>query len=117
MAQSPGPYSRFAGLRWIRRFLPSGDEVSFRPYALRRRLLPTSLSPVKIVKADDSTTLHSLCALFYRGLARPEALWWLVAEANCIVDPTLKLSGRDVKVPPLRLLEIPLEQLPTEYDE
>jgi len=114
MAVQPAEYSRFRDNRWFRQLLASGVELMWRPYRLRRLRMPATLDPVDVVRGDATMSLWSLAALYYRGLDRPEELWWLIADANDIVDPTLKLDGRDVLIPPTALLDVDPEDMPTE---
>ncbi len=101
----PARYSQWAGQPWLREDRPDGTSVSWRPPRSVLRSLPDGIAPVATVVCTAADTLHSLAARHYHGLDRPEQLWWLIAEANDIVDPTLSLDGTTVHVPPLSLLE------------
>jgi len=112
MAQNPAEYSRFQGESWVRRKRSDGVEVQWRPPRTRRILMPSTLSPVATVVGDSTTTLWSLAARFFRGLSRPEELYWLIGDVNGVVDPTLALDGKVIVIPPIRILDVPLEDLP-----
>lgn len=51
--------------------------------------------------AVEGDTPFSLAGYYYKGLlARAAALWWAIAEANEMVDPTQKIApGKVVKIP------------------
>lgn len=56
-----------------------------------------------VVKAGD--TLWSLAGRYYRGMRRPNGLWWAIADfqPQRIVDPTIELpQGSIVVIPSLR---------------
>ncbi len=56
-----------------------------------------------MVKQGD--TLFSLAALYFRGIERPEGLWWVIADfqPDPIHDPTLELTiGRVLVIPSAR---------------
>jgi hypothetical protein len=56
-----------------------------------------------IVREGD--TLHNLAGRYFRSMARPAGLWWVIADfqPEPVVDPTIRLSpGTVVFVPSVR---------------
>lgn len=103
--KTPQRYSRFAGKAWMRMDWGDGTTRLLRPLDLARATLPSNVNPVAEVVAGAQDTLWSLAAYYYRSLDRPEQLWWLIAEVNGIVDPTLEITGMRIIIPPLSVLE------------
>lgn len=58
-----------------------------------------------VVSEDE--TCFSLASYYYYDLSkRPAGLWWAIAEANNIVDPTQKLTpGKAIKIPDFSMIE------------
>lgn len=53
----------------------------------------------------EGDTLFSLARIYFRGIERPDGLWWVIADfqPDPILDPTVKLEiGSVVHVPSLR---------------
>ncbi len=79
-----------------RRFL-----VDREPFLYRER--PDNI--VHVVNAGD--TLWSLAGKYYRGIPRPNGLWWVIADfqPQPIRDPTLKIpEGTVLVIPSVRVL-------------
>jgi len=101
----PEDYSRFNGMTWIREAITSTIDHLWRPYRTKLYEMTEDIDPVATVKCGATDTLWSLCAQYYRGVDRPEQLWWLIAEVNGLVDPTLSLTGKTIVIPPLSILD------------
>lgn len=101
----PEDYSRFNGLTWIREVITSTVDHLWRPWRSKLYVMPDDVDPVVTVKCSVTDTLWSLAATHYRSVDRPEQLWWLIAEVNDLVDPTVSLNGKTIVVPPLSILE------------
>lgn len=101
----PADFSQWRGLIWIRERVSATLDRMWRPYRTRIFTIPADTQPVATVRCGASDSLWSLAAKYYRGIDRPEQLWWFIAEVNDIVDPTIALDGMDIRIPPLSLLE------------
>lgn len=101
----PERWSRFAGKPWVRAAWGDGTDRQYRPCTLQPVEMPAGKDPIAVVTCGAQDTLQSLAARYYRGVDRPEQLWWLIADVNGIVDPTLVLTGTQVVIPPLSVLE------------
>ena len=101
----PADFSRWNGLTWIRERITATVDHLWRPWRSKLYVMEDDTTPVVTVKCGATDTLWSLCAQYYRSVDRPEQLWWLIAEVNDLVDPTVSLTGKTIVVPPLSVLE------------
>lgn len=99
----PKAYSRHS-FAWS--YLMAADDerrflVDREPFPYRER----SDNQYHVVAAGD--TLFSLAGRYYRGLPRPNGLWWVIADfqPQPIRDPTIVLSeGTVLVIPSMRVV-------------
>jgi nucleoid-associated protein YgaU len=90
------PYSRYRKLRWIK-----DNEGTYFTETYEVLDIPkTNKDKFHEVKAGEENRLDLIAYKYYKN----PSLWWVIAEANDILDPSKVEVGSMLRVPPREVI-------------